>query len=118
MPMDGRERLFRWRSCWPGFWPCEVADIAHRSNNNQEACKMTTFLEASTALSEAVRPAFVPQENTSPPLEDFAPGIEAAFPHEFQECDCLLEATGGPFPDFVRGTYYLNGPARFGLGDL
>ncbi len=52
------------------------------------------------------------------PLPDFAPGIEAVFPDEFQECDCAVEATGDPLPDFLRGTYYLNGPARFGFKDL
>ncbi|HEV2990750.1 MAG TPA: carotenoid oxygenase family protein [Candidatus Angelobacter sp.] len=49
---------------------------------------------------------------------DFAPGIEAAFPDQFEECDCKVEAVGAPLPDFLRGTYYLNGPARFGLNGL
>lgn len=50
--------------------------------------------------------------------EDFAPGLEAAFPNEFKECDCTVESAGDPLPDFLRGTYYLNGPARFGFHDL
>lgn len=54
----------------------------------------------------------------TPAAEDLSPGIEAAFPNEFQECDYALEAHGTPIPDFVRGTYYLNGPARFGFGGL
>jgi all-trans-8'-apo-beta-carotenal 15,15'-oxygenase len=50
--------------------------------------------------------------------KDFAPGIDAAFPTDFPELDCKLEVTHGSVPDFVRGTYYLNGPARFGIGDF
>ena len=48
---------------------------------------------------------------------DFAPGIEAAFPDQFEECNCLVEASA-PLPDFLRGIYYLNGPARFGFNGL
>src|SRR5579864_295631 len=53
-----------------------------------------------------------------PGTTDFAPGIEAAFPARFQEFDCRVEISGDPLPDFLRGTYYLNGPARFGFDDL
>jgi all-trans-8'-apo-beta-carotenal 15,15'-oxygenase len=49
---------------------------------------------------------------------DFAPGIQAAFPDQFEERDCVVEAVGAPLPDFLRGAYYLNGPARFGFNDL
>ncbi|HEY6253587.1 MAG TPA: carotenoid oxygenase family protein [Candidatus Angelobacter sp.] len=51
-------------------------------------------------------------------ITDFAPGIEAAFPSHFQEWDGRLECAVGQVPDFVRGTYYLNGPARFGMGNV
>jgi|SRR5882724_117129 len=51
-------------------------------------------------------------------MPDFAPGIEAVFPDEFPECDRAVEAAGDPLPDFLRGTYYLSGPARFGFKDL
>ncbi|HEX2225353.1 MAG TPA: carotenoid oxygenase family protein [Thermoanaerobaculia bacterium] len=49
--------------------------------------------------------------------EDFAPGIERAF------AEVPLERTevvrvDGEVPAFVRGTYYLNGPARFSRGGL
>ena len=71
---------------------------------------------ADSAVSAIARPAPSAEENEK--TGDFAPGIEAAFPREFQECDCVVESTGDPLPDFVRGTYYLNGPARFGFGDL
>ena len=54
----------------------------------------------------------------APEIPDFAPGIESAFPQRFSEHDCLAESTGEPVPDFIKGTYYLNGPARFGFGDL
>jgi all-trans-8'-apo-beta-carotenal 15,15'-oxygenase len=50
--------------------------------------------------------------------QDFAPGIEHAFPPSFAEQDCVLEASGQPIPDFVLGTYYLNGPAHFQSGDF
>jgi len=48
-----------------------------------------------------------------PPATDFAPGIEAAFPSHFQEWDGRPQYVDGQLPDFVRGTYYLNGPALF-----
>ncbi|HEV3036558.1 MAG TPA: carotenoid oxygenase family protein [Candidatus Angelobacter sp.] len=48
---------------------------------------------------------------------DFAPGLEAAFPGHFEEQNCIVKPDS-PLPDFVRGTYYLNGPARFGFHDL
>jgi len=51
-------------------------------------------------------------------MHDFAPGIEAAFPGEFQEGCQPVGCIEGRIPDFVRGTYYLNGPARFAVDDL
>jgi len=54
----------------------------------------------------------------APEIATFAPGIESAFPQTFPEQDCIVESTGEPVPDFIKGTYYLNGPARFGFGDL
>lgn len=49
---------------------------------------------------------------------DLAPGIDAAFPPDFPEWDERLECADGEVPAFVRGTYYLNGPARFGIGNV
>jgi all-trans-8'-apo-beta-carotenal 15,15'-oxygenase len=48
--------------------------------------------------------------------EDHAPGLERAFvaPDE-QRCEPRIE---GVVPAFLRGTYYLNGPARFERGGL
>lgn len=57
-------------------------------------------------------------QTSAPALADFAPGIEAAFPAEFEEHDGLLECVEGRVPDFVRGVYYLNGPGRFRVNDL
>src|ERR1051326_8259493 len=54
----------------------------------------------------------------APGLRDFAPGLERAFPDEFPEADCAIDSIEGELPDFVRGTYYLNGPARFGFHGL
>ena len=45
--------------------------------------------------------------------EDFSPGIEGIFLDEFRERDCVVETESNPIPDFLRGSYYLNGPARF-----
>src|SRR4029077_3379554 len=62
-----------------------------------------------------------PEQNGSTqngPMRDFAPGIEAAFPGEFQEGCQPVECVEGRIPDFARGTYYLNGPARFAIDDL
>jgi len=51
-------------------------------------------------------------------LADCAPGIEVAFPRGFKEGRRVVQCVEGQVPEFVRGTYYLNGPARFGFGDL
>ena len=75
---------------------------------------MRTSLEES-AVPMIAKPVPISEENGK--TGDFAPRIEAAFPHAFQECDCVVETRGDPLPDFLQGTYYLNGPARFGFGD-
>ena len=51
-------------------------------------------------------------------MEDHAPLIERAFSLESAEASYDVECSGGRVPDFVRGTYYLNGPARFSRGGL
>ena len=58
------------------------------------------------------------REHAQVSIADFAPGIEAAFPPHFQEWEGSLECVAGQVPDFVRGTYYLNGPARFAMGNV
>ena len=51
-------------------------------------------------------------------MRDYAPGIERAFsraPFEVAGEPCGVE---GRLPGYVRGTYYINGPARFERGGL
>ena len=48
---------------------------------------------------------------------DFAPGLERAFSFVPQERSGPVEVEG-EIPEFLRGTYYLNGPARFYRGDV
>lgn len=50
--------------------------------------------------------------------EDFAPGIERAFAAVPAERTEVVREIEGEVPGFVRGTYYLNGPARFVRGNL
>jgi all-trans-8'-apo-beta-carotenal 15,15'-oxygenase len=46
-------------------------------------------------------------------MEDFAPLIERAFSFTPSEESYTIENIDGDIPQFIRGTYYLNGPARF-----
>jgi all-trans-8'-apo-beta-carotenal 15,15'-oxygenase len=46
-------------------------------------------------------------------MEDYAPLIEHAFSFTPCEHSYVVEDIEGEVPEFVRGTYYLNGPARF-----
>ncbi|MEM6456973.1 MAG: carotenoid oxygenase family protein, partial [Acidobacteriota bacterium] len=47
---------------------------------------------------------------------DWAPGLERIFPMDggLVEGRYPLEAAEGAMPDYVRGSYYVNGPSRFG----
>lgn len=49
---------------------------------------------------------------------DLAPGLERLFDYVPEEGAADRVPCGGEVPAFVRGTYYLNGPARFARGDL
>jgi all-trans-8'-apo-beta-carotenal 15,15'-oxygenase len=51
-------------------------------------------------------------------MEDYAPLIEHAFSFTPGEQSYLVEDIEGEVPEFVRGTYYLNGPARFSRGEF
>jgi all-trans-8'-apo-beta-carotenal 15,15'-oxygenase len=51
-------------------------------------------------------------------MEDYAPLIERAFSFTPSEHSYVLEDIEGEVPEFVRGTYYLNGPARFSQGSF
>ncbi len=49
---------------------------------------------------------------------DHAPLLERAFALDIREGDYRIEDIDGTLPDFVRGSYYVNGPARFHNGSL
>ena len=49
---------------------------------------------------------------------DYAPGIEHAFSLEPRELSYTVDEIEGHVPSFIRGTYYLNGPARFELAGV
>jgi all-trans-8'-apo-beta-carotenal 15,15'-oxygenase len=51
-------------------------------------------------------------------LTDYAPGIEHAFSLEPREQSYSVSEIEGRIPTFIRGSYYLNGPARFGWEDF
>jgi all-trans-8'-apo-beta-carotenal 15,15'-oxygenase len=51
-------------------------------------------------------------------MADYAPLIEHAFSHPPGESSYAVEDIYGEIPEFLRGTYYLNGPARFSRGDF
>ena len=77
-----------------------------------EATTISPLLEI-----ESVAEAAVVGDTRQGLPSDFSPGIEAVFPDQFQERDCVVATTGDKLPDFLPGAYYLNGPARFGFGD-
>jgi len=49
---------------------------------------------------------------------DLAPLLERVFDTVPEEGSYAVEPSEGAVPDFLRGTYYLNGPARFQRGDV
>src|ERR1051325_3909115 len=49
-------------------------------------------------------------------MEDYAPLIERAFSFTPGEHFYVIENIEGEVPEFVRGTYYMNGPALFSHG--
>jgi carotenoid cleavage dioxygenase-like enzyme len=51
-------------------------------------------------------------------MEDYAPLIERAFSFTPREQSYVIEEIEGRIPEFIRGTYYLNGPARFARGSF
>ena len=46
-------------------------------------------------------------------VDDHAPGLEQLFSLNPSESSYPIEEIAGEVPAFLRGTYYLNGPARF-----
>jgi all-trans-8'-apo-beta-carotenal 15,15'-oxygenase len=51
-------------------------------------------------------------------MNDHAPLIERAFALESREDSYIVDNIEGEIPEFIRGSYYLNGPARFSRGGL
>ncbi len=51
-------------------------------------------------------------------MHDNAPLLEKAFSLDLREQCYTVEESEGAIPDFIRGTYYLNGPARFARAGL
>lgn len=51
-------------------------------------------------------------------MKDLAPLIERAFDFVPREQSYEVVEVDGRIPEFVRGTYYLNGPARFSRADV
>jgi all-trans-8'-apo-beta-carotenal 15,15'-oxygenase len=51
-------------------------------------------------------------------MEDYAPLIEEAFLNTPAEHSYVVDEIEGEIPAFVRGSYYLNGPARFSRGSF
>ncbi len=51
-------------------------------------------------------------------LEDHAPLLERAFELDLEEDAYELQASQGAVPDFIRGSYYLNSPAKTHRGSL
>ena len=51
-------------------------------------------------------------------MEDYAPLIERAFSLEPRDESYVVENIEGEVPGYVRGSYYLNGPARFSRGGV
>jgi carotenoid cleavage dioxygenase-like enzyme len=49
---------------------------------------------------------------------DLAPMLERAFTLDPVEMTRAAVSVEGALPDFLQGTYYLNGPGQFGRGDL
>jgi all-trans-8'-apo-beta-carotenal 15,15'-oxygenase len=51
-------------------------------------------------------------------MPDYAPLIERAFSFIPNERSYVIDDIEGEVPEFVRGTHYMNGPARFSRGSL
>lgn len=48
---------------------------------------------------------------------DHAPLLERAFTLDLEEASYPIDAVEGEVPPYLRGAYYVNGPARFGRGN-
>ncbi|MBT5874627.1 MAG: carotenoid oxygenase family protein [Candidatus Latescibacteria bacterium] len=50
--------------------------------------------------------------------QDHAPLLDQIFSVDLHEESYVIESISGTIPEYVRGAYYLNGPARFSIGDV
>lgn len=62
--------------------------------------------------------AAVAPDPSPEPAQDWAPLLERAFDFVPEARSERLEAAEGEVPAWLRGTYYVNGPARFRRGEL
>jgi carotenoid cleavage dioxygenase-like enzyme len=49
-------------------------------------------------------------------MEDYAPLLERIFSLDLQEESYRIESIDGDIPDYIKGSYFLNGPSRFTVG--
>src|SRR5689334_20434292 len=59
-----------------------------------------------------------PIRRTGGHMRDQAPLLERAFALDPDEQTAVSTVIAGELPSFLRGTYYLNGPARFARGGV
>ena len=51
-------------------------------------------------------------------MSGYAPFLERIFSLDLREQTYVIDGIDGEIPEYIRGTYYINGPARFSLGNL
>lgn len=66
-------------------------------------------------MSPREEPTLEPAPATGP--GDYAPGLERAFAAEVEEAAYRVRRIDGSLPPALRGSYYVNGPARFRRGE-
>ncbi|MDH3404538.1 MAG: carotenoid oxygenase family protein [Acidobacteriota bacterium] len=74
---------------------------------------MSTATSSTVSTTQSPTPSQAP---TAAPGRDHAPALERAFPDAFGEASYPLTEVTGTLPPALRGTYYVNGPARFARG--
>ncbi len=82
------------------------------------------MLSEPVSVASSARGADQQSSQVSEPISDilrgtdFAPGLESGFPASFEEKEYAVESVAGQVPDFIRGTYYLNGPGVFNKKEI
>lgn len=84
-----------------------MQDVIHSENRHYRNTPDALRNNAAAEINEIIDDCDVQQER------DYAPGLEAAFPNDINEQSYAVTQIEGSIPDFLRGTYYLNGPAQF-----